>query len=222
MYIVVDTREAVADGYVAGFAREGIPSLGFNDSDFRSWLETTSEQDLGAVQGILLGEMEGRPALPEMIRSHCRAPIIALSEDRNLDATLALFTAGIDDVVRKPVHVRELMARSNAVWRRVNEARGAVVHGRLRVHFNGQDPEVDGEPLTLPRRERHILEYLARHADRRITKTQLFNAIYGLCNEGVDETVVEGHISKLRRKLRERLGEDVIEARRYLGYRFVM
>ncbi len=221
MYIVVDTRKAVAEGYVAGFAREGVASLGFNDTDFRSWLETTSDQDLGAVQGILLGEVMGRPALPEMIRNHCRAPIIALSEDRNLEDTLTLFTAGIDDVVRKPVHVRELMARSNAVWRRVNEVQAAVVHGRLKIHFDGQDPEADGQPLQLPRRERHILEYLARNAGRCITKAQLFNAIYGLCNEGVDETVVEGHVSKLRRKLRESLGEDVIEARRYLGYRFV-
>ena len=81
--------------------------------------------------------------------------------------------------------------------------------------------EVDGEPLPLPRRERHILEFLAKNAHRRVTKTQIFNAVYGPFEEKVDEIVVEGHVSKLRKKLRLLLGSDVIDAKRYLGYQFV-
>ena len=40
---------------------------------------------------------------------------------RSLEQTLELFTAGIDDVVRKPVHMKEIVARSDAVWRRMND-----------------------------------------------------------------------------------------------------
>ena len=69
----------------------------------------------------MLGDFDGRKALPASIRNRCRAPIIALSEERSLEQTLELFTAGIDDVVRKPVHVKELVVRADAVWRRVNE-----------------------------------------------------------------------------------------------------
>ena len=54
-----------------------------------------------------------------------------------------------------------------------------------------------------------------------MTKTQIFNAVYGIFEDNVDEVVVEGHVSKLRKKLRMRLGHDVIDARRYLGYQFV-
>ena len=39
---------------------------------------------------------------------------------RSLDQTLQLFEAGIDDVLPKPVHIREILARSEAIWRRVN------------------------------------------------------------------------------------------------------
>ena len=62
------------------------------------------------------------------------------------------------------------------------------------------------------RRERRILEYLADNRGRRVTKTQVFNAIYGIFDEEVEENVVESHISKLRKKLREKLGHDPIDS----------
>lgn len=72
--------------------------------------------------------------------------------------------------------------------------------------------------MELPRRERRILEYLVKNKGRRVTKTQIFNAVYGVMNDGVDECVVESHISKLRKKLRKKLGFDAIESTRYIGY----
>jgi DNA-binding response OmpR family regulator len=50
-------------------------------------------------------------------------------------------------------------------------------------------------------------------------KTQLFNAIYGLFDASFDENVIESHVSKLRKKLRDHLGFDPIESKRYMGYR---
>ena len=123
--------------------------------------------------------------------------------------------------MRKPVHVREILARTDAIWRRVNRLDNHVVMGRMKIFFDGRDIEIDGEPLPLPRRERRILEFLVKNAHRRVTKTQIFNAVYGIFEDNVDEIVVEGHVSKLRKKLRLRLGHDVIDARRYLGYQFV-
>lgn len=52
-----------------------------------------------------------------------------------------------------------------------------------------------------------------------MTKAQVFNAIYGVFDEDVEENVVESHISKLRKKLREKMGFDPIESKRFLGYR---
>ena len=80
-------------------------------------------------------------------------------------------------------------------------------------------PRSTAQPLPLPRRERRILEYLASNRGRRVTKTQVFNAIYGIFDEEVEENVVESHISKLRKKLREKLGFDPIDSKRFLGYR---
>lgn len=220
MYVVIDQRTAVVEGFSASFAREGVPALGLASEEFWEWLEAASPSDLSAVQSFFLGEFDARKISVEMIRSHCRAPIIALNDMRSLQQTLDLLTSGIDDVVEKPVHVRELIARSHAIWRRRNAPDQRLLPGRLKVFFDGRDPEVDAATVALPRRERHILEYLVKNSNRWLTKTQIFNAIYGIFNDDVDESVVEGHMSKLRKKLRIRLGYDVIEAKRYAGYRF--
>jgi two-component system, OmpR family, flagellar system response regulator FtcR len=90
---------------------------------------------------------------------------------------------------------------------------------RLQVFFNGRDPEIAGHALTLPRRELRILEYMVSNHGKWITKTQIFNAVYGIFESTFDESVIESHVSKLRKKLRDRLGFDVIVARRYVGYR---
>lgn len=224
MYIIVDERQMVTSGYVASFEREGISSLGLYADEFNEWLEAASDADLEAVQGFLLGNFQDRVTSAESIRKYSKAPIIALSDIRSLEETLELFTAKFDDVVRKPVHVREILARSEAIWRRVNTTSGqkdAVESDRLRVFFDGRDPEVDGVPLSLPRRERHILEYLVRKKGCRLTKKQIFNAVYGIYSDEVEDSVVEGHISKLRKKLRQRLGYDPIDAKRYIGYSYV-
>ncbi|MGA1829308.1 helix-turn-helix domain-containing protein, partial [Rhizobium wenxiniae] len=78
--------------------------------------------------------------------------------------------------------------------------------------------EIGGEVFPLPRRERRIPEYLVANRGRRVSKAQIFSAIYGIFDEDVEENVVESHISKLRKKLRKKLGTDPIDSKRFLGY----
>ena len=151
-----------------------------------------------------------------------QAAVIAINDANTLEGTLSLFADGFDDVVRKPIHVRELLARLGAIRRR-SARHGRIVtrapsNGSVSVFFDGRDPEIDGTALNLPRRERRILEFLIANKGRRVTKTQIFNAIYGIFDEDVEENVVESHISKLRKKLRQKLGHDPIDSKRFLGY----
>lgn len=221
MYVIVDHRDVVRNGYLAGFSREGVASMTFGAEELEDWIASVAPTDLEAVQGVVLGAVADRAAVTGLVRQRSRVPVIAIEEHKSLEQTLHLLAAGVDDVLRKPVHVKEIIARCSAVWRRINAADDADVAGRLKVFFDNRDPLVDGVPLGLPRRERQILEYLIKNKKRRVTKTQLFNAIYGVFNENVDETVIEGHISKLRKKLRERLGYEAIDAKRFMGYAFI-
>jgi DNA-binding response OmpR family regulator len=156
-----------------------------------------------------------------MIRQRTRAPVLALIGNKSLQETLDLFASGVDDVIGGPIHIHEVLARIKAIKRRaVTEIEG-IFSGDIRVFGDGRDPEVAGEALHLPRRERRILEYLVSNKGRRVTKTQIFNFVYGLFAEEIDENVIESHISKLRKRLRHRMGHDPIDSQRYLGYRLI-
>ncbi len=222
MIVVVDERDIVLDGYKSLLSREGFPSTGFCTDEFFEWIDTAADKDLESIGACLVGEVLLEKISPKFIREKTRAPLIALVDQTSLENTLKLFESGFDDVVRKPVHVREILARISVIKRRANETDFAFEGGRLRIFFDGRDPEIDGEVFPLPRRERRILEYLASVGGRRVDKTQIFNAIYGVFDETVDDNVVESHISKLRKKLRAKLGYDPIDSKRFLGYRLVI
>ena len=219
------TSGASAGASVPSFSLNGsssgavFSSAGFCPAEFREWVATVADADLFAVEAFLLGDCQDRQTYPKMIRERSRAPVIAMNETPSLEQTLDLFAAGVDDVVRKPIHVREILARVGAIKRRHEVEHESMTAGDLRVFFDGRDPEIKGETLPLPRRERRILEYLVNNRGRRVSKAQIFNSIYGIFDENVEENVVESHMSKLRKKLRRQLGYDPINSVRYLGYR---
>ena len=221
MLVMVEERELVVAGYEHGFAAEGMALVGFTPADFLNWIEGAPATELAAVEAFLLGDSPDRLACARAIARHAAVPSIAVVDANSLDTTLSLFAEGVDDVVRKPVHVREILARIGAIRRRSAHLAMAAVpapQAGVSVFFDGRDPEIGGVALELPRRERRILEYLIANKGRRVTKTQIFNAIYGIFDENVEENVVESHVSKLRKKLRARLGYDPIDSKRFLGY----
>ena len=222
MIIVVDDRDIVTEGYTSLFGREGITTTGFTPADFSEWMESVPQQDVMAVEAFLIGECATQHRLPARIRERCKAPVIAVNDRPSLEHTLELFQSGVDDVVRKPVHVREILARINAIRRRAGVSGGPAENGTelgpIRVFSDGRDPQINGVDFPLPRRERRILEYLIANRGRRLNKAQIFSAIYGIFDSEVEENVVESHISKLRKKLRERLGFDPVDSKRFLGY----
>jgi DNA-binding response OmpR family regulator len=218
MIVVVDERGIVKDGYTSLFAREGIPSTGFDPKEFGEWVTTAADSDIAAIEAFLIGQGDASYGLPRTIRDRSQAPVIAVSDHPSLEVTLALFDSGVDDVVRKPVHPREILARAAAIRRRLTAIANFTEVGPIRVFSDGRDPEINGEAFALPRRERRILEYLIVNRGRRVSKAQIFSAIYGIFDEDVEENVVESHISKLRKKLRKKLGFDPVDSKRFLGY----
>lgn len=219
MFVVLDDRSTVAGGCVACFEREGIAALAVDPAEFPEWFESVNDSDIAVVEGFLIGSVENRRQISSRIRSRCRAPLIGLIEARALSETLDLFSLGFDDVLAKPFHVREILARSGAIRRRMKMAEQCVDLAGIRIFFDGRDPLVNGEVLPLPRRERRILECLVLSRNTRVTKTQIFNRVYGIFNDEIHENVIESHISRLRKRLKQRLGHDPIDSQRFLGYR---
>ncbi|MBL8895634.1 MAG: response regulator transcription factor [Rhizobiales bacterium] len=218
MLILVDGRDTVLAGYASAFRKEGVVMMGQTPEGFSDWLASARRADILAVEAFVLGQYPCHDALLGTIRRKSAAPVIALTDSRRLENTLQLFAAGVDDVVEKPIHAREILARAGAIRRRSLPSAGASA-GDIHVFGDGSDPMIGGAAMQLPRREQRILEYLSNHSGRWIDRDRMFTAIYGDCEEPVADKTLECHISKLRRKLRERLGYDPIECRRFVGYR---
>jgi two-component system, OmpR family, flagellar system response regulator FtcR len=216
MIIFVEDRELVSDAFQAMFEREGFASAGLNPVDFATWLSQAPDEELRAIDAVIMGECVNRLQYAARLKSRTRAAVIAMNDSSNLDQTLQLFASGFDDVVRKPVHVKELLARIDVARKRIDPPDTMV--GTICVFPDGRPPLVGGSPLELPRRQKRILEYLVKQKGKRISKTQLFSTIYGIFDAEVDENSLESHISKLRKKLRHRLGYDPIDSKRFLGY----
>jgi DNA-binding response OmpR family regulator len=219
MFVVLDDRATVAGGCVACFEREGIAAVAVDPAEFSEWFEVINDSDVAVVEGFLIGAAENRRQVSAQIRARCRAPLIGLLDSRALSETLDLFSLGFDDVISKPFHVREILARSGAIRRRMKMAEQCIDIAGIRIFFDGRDPVVNGEVLPLPRRERRILECLVLSRNTRVTKAQIFNRVYGIFNDEIHENVIESHISRLRKRLKQRLGYDPIDSQRFLGYR---
>lgn len=161
MIILVDNRIEVTDAYRTSFGREGISAATFTPVDFDSWFHSTSGPDLAAVEAFILGDFVQRETVTRAIKTRSEAPAIALNDSTGLETTLKLFAAGADDVVRKPVHAREIIARISAIKRRKSPLAKVTDMGDLCVFNDGRDPEVGGRTLVLPRRERRTIEQFA-------------------------------------------------------------
>ena len=226
MIVMVDERQLVTNGYSALFAREGIPVVGVSPNNLCAWVEDISEEDLLTVDAFVLGKCNNPVSFPKVIKERCNAPVLFISEANSLEQTLQLFQFGADDVLRKPIHAREILARVAAIKRRMSNglrsAQACLEIGAISVFNDGRDPKINDEDFPLPRRERRILEYLVSNYGRRVNKTQIFNAVYGVFDTEVEENVVESHISKLRKKLKNKFGYDVIDSKRFLGYRLII
>lgn len=221
MYVILDDEMSSLERIYAGLQGLDLEIEVSTLGSVGRWLESFGGRDRAPVKGFVLSSAILSDSDLQRIRAVSDAPIITLVARKDLAQTLRWLSAGADDVLPRPTCAQEILARIDAIWRRSQAAERCIMKGRLVVYFDGSDPLVDGEAICLPRRERNILEYLVRNAGRRMSRLQIFNALYGPLATGVKVNVIESHVSKLRSRLRARLGHEVIESKRHLGYRFI-
>ena len=133
MIVIVDERQLVKEGYYSLFDREGVAAAGFGPNEFGEWVSSAADEDLQSVRAFLIGDCQNDVVSPRKIRERCGAPVIALSDHHSLENTLRLFESGVDDVIRKPAHIREILARITAIRRRVQDEANFKQIGALRI-----------------------------------------------------------------------------------------
>ena len=174
--------------------------------------------DLLIVDRMLPG-LDGLSLVRALRGAEVAAPVLFLTAMGGIDDRVEGLEAGGDDYLVKPFSFAELLARVNALGRRLPIAPVSTV---LRV----ADLEVDvvkrtvarrGVPIELQPREFKLLEYLMRHEGQLVTRTMLLEQVWDF-HFDPQTSVVETHISRLRAKIDRAFPPDLIHTVRGAGY----
>jgi len=145
--------------------------------------------------------------------------IMLTARGAETDKVLAL-ESGADDYVTKPFSPRELLARTQAVLRRLSPAGAAdLLPGSLRLDPDTLQVTADGRPIVLGPIEFRLLAFLMRHPERVHSRPQLLDRVWGR-HAVLDERTVDTHVGRLRQALGADGQGERIQTVRGAGYRF--
>ncbi len=170
-------------------------------------MAATSAPDLVLVD-LGLPDLDGKEVI-RAIREWSQVPILVLSVRSEETEIIAALDAGADDYVTKPFAAGELFARLRAISRRATPAATAPARlnvGALDINLAERQVALNGDPVTLTRKEFDVLALLARNAGRLLTHHDLLDTIWGPAHR--DDVhylrIVVSH-------LREKLGDNALQ-----------
>lgn len=208
------------DDDIAAIIAETLESGGFGvdravDGNDGLWMAREGDHAL-IVLDLLLPGMNGFQVCETLRSEGLHTPVLMLTAKVGEYDETDGFEVGADDYLRKPFSPRVLLARVRALLRRApNELRPELL-SRGRVVFDpaSRACEVGGESVELTAREGQLLEALLRSDDAPISRLVLLDEVWGHEFDG-DPNVVDVYLRYLRRKV----GHDVVENVRGLGFR---
>ena len=204
---------------LAAFLEKGLRAQGFattvvSDGAAASAIAYDDEFDLLVLDLGLPGK-SGADVLRDMRLSGQRMPVLILTARDDIDTTVAGLEGGADDYVTKPFRFEELLARIRARLREQPQPEQTVLEAAgVTLDMRARRASVEGRTIELSAREYTMLEVLMRHAGQVLSREQLLSHVWGYDHDP-GSNVVDVYIGYLRKKL----GPEVIETARGMGYR---
>jgi len=166
-----------------------------------------------------LPDMSGSELL-ERLRGWSSVPVIVVSVRDSEADIVRLLNGGADDYVVKPFYTNELVARIEAVQRRrMPDADPIVRTGRLELDLSRREVVAAGERVRLTPTEYSVLEILARHSGRIVTRDRILREIWGPAGES-EEGSLRVFINALRKKIEaDPARPELITTEPGVGYR---
>ena len=184
------------------------------DGEEGHYLGDTEPYD-AVVLDIGLPQMDGISVVERWRRGGRKMPVLMLTARDRWSDKVAGIDAGADDYVTKPFHIEEVLARVRALIRRAaGHASSELYCGPLRLDTKASKADVDGVPLKLTSHEFRLLAYLMHHVGEVVSRTELVEHLYDQDFDR-DSNTIEVFVGRLRKKM----GIDMIETVRGMGYR---
>jgi len=204
----------VADGYTCIYV-----------TDLDAHLTQISQPDVDAV---IISADQHQPdgsAICRVIRQHTPCSILMIGSEDTPEAELVAFAAGADDYMTKPLNPQVLLARlahhvshqNRQVPSVVALTRQSMIYETIALDMRERTVDIDGFPLHLTRTEFEILALLMSEPRRVFTQREILDSVWQEDWFG-DERLLQSHCSRLRRKILNRTGLNVVVSHRGVGY----
>lgn len=224
--LVVDDEQSIVTLLEFNLQKAGYEVLKAMDGNQAIQLAMEGKPDL-MILDIMLPGIDGIEVCKKLRMEKLDLPILMLTaKDEEFDKILGL-ELGADDYMTKPFSPREVVARVKAILRRVGNRQEQQQQddetileiGKLRIYPARYEVYFNEDPLELTPKEFELLQYLANHSGRVLTREQLLNAVWNYDFVG-DSRIVDVHISHLRDKIEEDTRQPrYIKTVRGLGYK---
>lgn len=173
--------------------------------DGESGLERASSESFDAIiLDVMLPKMNGLDVCRDLRQTGVRTPVLMLTARGQVVDKVVGLKLGADDYLTKPFEMMELLARLEALIRRVPVAAPTspeIYHfGSIKVDFRRVEVERNGKHLDLSAKEFQLLRYLVEHREATISRDELLNEVWGYDAMPTTRTV-DVHVAWLRQKL---------------------
>ncbi len=230
--LVAEDEKSIRDFIVINLKRNGYDVVEADDGEkaLRLYDENNGNFDV-ALLDVMMPKVDGIEVCKQLRKKSSTIGIIILTaRTQEMDKVTGLLV-GADDYVTKPFSTSELMARIDAVYRRVtvnkeyareSKDRGNVIElGEFVLNLRSRTLTKNGAPIELTQVEFQIMEYFFTHPNTPLERNEILNAVWGNMYYG-DDKVVDVNIRRLRMKI-----EDNPSAPRHLttiwgvGYKWI-
>lgn len=212
--LLIEDDALVASGIVAGLRLHGLTVDHMENAALADGAMAASQFDI-CVLDLGLPDEDGMSLLLRWRKRGVELPVLVLTARDAVEHRVKGLQAGADDYLLKPFDLDELVARLHALLRRsAGRSADRIEHGPVTFEPSTGEVLVRGQPVELARREKALLRTLLQHPRQILSADQLRDSLYGFSQE-VESNAINVHIHHLRRKL----GADIVETVRGLGYR---
>ena len=200
--LVVDDEKLIVKGIRFSLEQDGMEVDCAYDGEEAIELAKKTEYDI-VLLDVMLPKYDGYEVC-QAIREFSDMPIIMLTAKGEVFDKVLGLELGADDYVVKPFETKEVIARINAVLRRIGKKESSQVkevhYENLSINLTNYELKVKGVQIDTPPKEMELIYHLASNPNRVFTRDQLLDEVWGFDYYG-DSRTVDVHVKRLREKL---------------------
>ncbi|STO57746.1 response regulator transcription factor [Grimontia hollisae] len=220
--LVIDDEPQIHTFIRISLTAEGFEYVGANS--VRSALKVIHDAEPDViVLDLGLPDGDGIDVLNN-VRASSKTPILILTARDQEDEKIRLLEAGANDYLSKPFGVRELIARIKVLVRdlvNTDTLSDILEYNRLKINKSTHQAWMDGEEVSLTKKEFAFIEKLMAPPGRLVKQSELLTTIWGQSHEN-DTHYLRILVSQLRKKLHDSADEqNIIKTESGVGYRLV-